>query len=479
MGRFLFSGVILAATAFILRALGVGFNAFLSRELGTDGMGLFTLIMSLYGLAVTVASSGVNLASARMCTEALSHPGGEDLLAASLKRCLLYALVCGGGAAILLFAGAEMIAVHWLGDGRCTLALRLLALSLPFIAGSNVLNGYFTAVRRAYKSAAAQIFEQLLKMAVTAWLLLHAIPEKSGAAVEYACAAIVGGGALAEIGSFLLTALLYRIERAKRKPGILHAGQGILLTKKLLGIAVPVAAAAYIRSGLSTLEHILIPRGLRKNPLTADTALAAYGMLCGMAMPVIFFPTAVLYSFTGLLIPEFTEAHARGEKKRIGRMITRAVWGTLIFSGICMAVMTAFGEKIGILLYDSVEAGRYIAIMAPLVPVMYLDHAVDAMLKGLNEQLYSMKVNIFDAALCTLMVWQLCPRIGIWGYIITVYLSEAINALLSLHRLWRVVRCEGDRPQKKAIPRDASRPSQPHIPAPPPIPRGKRHARHT
>ena len=46
-----------------------------------------------------------------------------------------------------------------------------------------------------------------------------------------------------------------------------------------------------------------------------------------------------------------------------------------------------------------------------------------------------MKVNILDAAMCALMVFILCPRIGIYGYVATIYVSEAVNASLSLARL--------------------------------------------
>ena len=418
----------MTVTSLLLRTLGVAFNAFVSRELGADGMGLFTLIMSVYGLSVTVAASGVNLAATRMCAEVISDTAA---LRGALKRCLIYALSCGIFACLLLLFGAEIVASNWLGDSRCTNSLRLLAISLPFISASNVLHGYFTAVRRVSKSAATQIFEQLFKMSVTVCLLLYIVPD----GIEYSCMALVGGGALAEIMSFLMAMILYLFDRRREKVSAISDEKGRKLTRELFSITVPVAAAAYVRSGLSTLEHILIPRGLRKNPITSETALATYGVLCGMVMPVVLFPTALLYSFTGLLIPEF--AGERNEA-RIRRMIKRSLRLTLIFSLCCAAFMTVFSHELGMAIYDSRDAGEYIRIMAPLIPFMYLDHAVDSILKGLGEQLYCMKVNILDAAMCTLLVYLLCPIIGIYGYIVTIYIAETVNMSLSLARLIKV-----------------------------------------
>ncbi|MBQ8509274.1 MAG: oligosaccharide flippase family protein [Clostridia bacterium] len=433
--RFLANGLILTVTSLLMRGIGVAFNAFVNGKIGADGMGLFTLIMSVYGLAVTMASSGVNLAAVRMCAEAI---GAEDdaRLRASLRRCLAYAVICGTATALALYAGADWVAADWLGDSRCAPSLRLLALSLPFIAASNVLSGYFSAVRRVSKNAATQMFEQLFKIFVTVWALLYLVPD----GIEYACMAIVGGGALAETASFTMALVLYLHDRHVHgaKGGYLPPDAGPKLTRTLFGITIPVAAAAYVRSGLTTLEHILIPRGLRANPLTADTALATYGVLCGMVMPVIMFPTAFLYSFTGLLVPEFAEANSRADNQRIGNMTSRAMSMTLFYSVGCAEVMSCFSHELGMLIYQSSDAGLFIRIMAPLIPVMYLDHCIDAILKGMGEQLYSMKVNILDAALCTLLVWLLCPRIGIWGYVLTVYLSELVNASLSLARLLKV-----------------------------------------
>ena len=431
--RFMMNGLIMSVTSIALRVLSVGFNAFVSGKLGADGMGLLTLIMSVYGLSVTVAASGVNLASTRMCAEALGRGDGCEVRAA-LRRCLTYATVCGTAACAILYFSADAVALHWLCDERCTPSLRLLALSLPFIAASNVLHGYFTAVRRVAKTALCQIFEQLFKVFVTALALLCIVPD----GIEYACMAIIGGGALAESVSFILALILYLFDRRQVKDGVCRKADGRRLTRTLFGITVPVAAAAYIRSGLSTLEHMLIPLGLKKNPATAETALATYGILCGMVMPVVMFPTALLYSFTGLLIPEFAETSAGGGGRRIGNMTSRVISLTLIFSVGTSALMSVFASELGMLIYGSPDAGVFIKIMAPLIPIMYLDHAVDAILKGLGEQLYCMKINILDAAVCTLLVWILCPIIGIYGYILTIYLAEVMNASLSIIKLYKV-----------------------------------------
>ena len=444
--RFFKNGLILTLSALAMRIVGVSFNSFITSKVGADGIGLYTLIMSVYGFSVTVASSGVHLASTRLCAEARDRAH----LFAALRRCLIWAGSCGLAVAVGLAVGADFISIKLLQDARCAASLRLLGMSMPFIALSNVLSGYFTAVRKVSRNVAAQIFEQLVKIFVSVYLLLYILPD----GIEYACIALVGGGMLAEAASFIVSLILFLIDsrvmgRTGRAVNCVDRAipacrrvtpeEGRELTRELFGIIMPVSAAAYIRSALNTAEHILIPMRLRANPATSANALAALGVLGGMVMPVIMLPTALLYSFTGLLVPEFAEANSRGDNARIRRITERAAHMTLVFSIGCAGVMYLLSDELGILLYDNADAGRLIRVMSALIPVMYLDHAVDAILKGLGEQLYSMKVNILDAAMSVALVYILCGRLGVWGYVLTIYISELVNASLSMVKVWKRV----------------------------------------
>ena len=69
---------------------------------------------------------------------------------------------------------------------------------------------------------------------------------------------------------------------------------------------------------------------------------------------------------------------------------------------------------------------------------MYLDNTVDNMLKGINEQVKSMQINIIDSCFCLLMVMFLLPKCGIYGYLFTICAGEILNFSLSLGRLIKI-----------------------------------------
>lgn len=433
--RFAANAAIMGGVSIFMRLISVAFNAYAANTVGAEGMGVYSLITSVYIFAVTLATSGINLAVTRLVSEELAH-GNERGAICAVRKCVSYSLIFGFLAAALMFSLARPIGERILCDERTVRSLRALSVSLPFIALSNVLAGYFNAVRRISKSASASVAEQFVKIGITVLFLQMIMPRT----VEHSCLSLVLGTSISEGLSFIYLAFFYFYDKKKHlsaKKGSIPQG----LSSRMLRISLPIAASAYLRSALVTVEHILIPFGLRRFGAGQKEALASYGTIHGMVFPLIFFPSAVTSTFASLIVPELSELSAKYGKRdahHIKYVVSRAITMTVMFGTLCAGVFILFSEPLGMLVYKSAEAARYIGVFAVLIPLMYLDTAVDGMLKGLNEQLASMKYNIIDAAISVFLVYTLLPKMGIWGYVVCVFATELVNDVLSLSRLLKV-----------------------------------------
>ena len=432
--QYLLNALLLTAVALLMRTVTVSFNVYVSNRVGAEAMGLLSLVGGVYGFAVTLATSGIHLATVRTIAERIERTGGREN-GRCVAACLAYAACFGLLATLLLFGFASPIGIYLLRDARTVRALRVLALTLLPIALCSVMNGYFTAVRRAWKNAAVQVTEQGIKIGLTGYLLLIVAPKT----VEGSLLAVLCGGAVAESFSLVLNLLLYLHDKHfYRLPNessdtVGHGGR-----IRVAAVALPVAISAYMRSGLLSIEHILIPRGLSAYGAGNSAALAAYGTLQSMALPVVLYPAAILTSFAALLIPEITEQQSAGNGREIRYIAGRAYQMTLLFSVGTAGIMFFLSGEMGTVLYHNPEVSRFIRALAPLIPIMYLDTATDAMLKGLGQQVYSMNVNIADALISVIAVALLVPRMGIDGYLVTIYITELFNAALSIMRLLRI-----------------------------------------
>ncbi len=80
--RFLFNTIILTLTSLLMSAIGMFFNIYVANKLGSEGAGIFELLMSIFTFGVTFANSGISLAATRIVSEELDGNGG-----ARIKNC--------------------------------------------------------------------------------------------------------------------------------------------------------------------------------------------------------------------------------------------------------------------------------------------------------------------------------------------------------------------------------------------------------
>ena len=416
----------------MMSAIGMAFQVWLVGRIGPVGIGLYQLTISVTNLGATFAISGIRFATTRLVSEELGagEPGG---IRSAVRRCLAYAAVFGTAAAAILWSLAQPLGFLWVRDARTVLSLRIAALSMPCISLCAAMSGYFTASGRVWKPTLVHLLEQLASIALVAFCLKRA----PAGDIEKSCAAVTLGRLSADVLSLVLMFLFYRDDRRRHYDS---EPRSIRITGRMLRIALPLAVSAYARSALSTLQHLLVPRGLKAAGYSADGALSGYGTIQGMALPVVLFPSCILAAAAELVVPELTEAQVRQDAEGIRRTTHALLRLSLGFSVLVCAFLFLFAGRLGLAVYHSGEAGRYIRILAPLVPVMYTDMTVDGCLKGLGQQVWSMGINVLDSLLGLVLVWQLLPRYALTAYLAILYFTELVNFALSLMRLQRCLK---------------------------------------
>lgn len=429
--RFAVSTGILTLTSLFLRIFSMRFGVFLADRVGEGGMGLYSLVMSVQAFAAALAVSGIGFASSRLTAEAVGRGSDRDILV-SLKHCVSYSLFFGLFSCLLFFFLSGPIGKVLLGDENTVPSLRVLALSLPFLSLTTVFSGYFHAVCRVGRAAVSMILEEGVSVGVT-FLLLLLFP---GGSRGENCFYVALGKLISEIFSFFFAGGMLLLDLKKHNHGGGEKTPGLF--QKMKSIALPLAFGSHVRMGLVTLEHTLVPKMLRRNGLTQEEALAGYGLVHGMVLPVVLFPSVLLGAFAGLLIPSLAELNSRKEKNEIDATASRSLSLSLAFSIGTAGILSCFAYEIAVSVYHSPDSFPYIRALAALIPVMYTDTVVDSLLKGLDRQLDSMAINIADALLSVLLVCLLPPFLGVKGYLAAIFLSELFNFALSFSRLLSV-----------------------------------------
>lgn len=426
---FLINGAILTSTSLLMKFAALIFNIYISNQIGSEAVGVFSLVMAVYLFFITVATSGLNIAVTVIVSEKFALNKNQQAIKA-IRTCIFFSLLLGIAAGGLILLFSNFITSKCLHNMVSSGPLFYIAIGLPFIAMSSCISSYFATIRKAYKNAISQVFEFTIKMFAT--IILLKINISNG--VEAICISLILADVISEICSFTLIFILYIIDiKLKKLEDIRSFGQRI----NILKIAFPVAVTSYIRSGLSTLKQLIIPTQLEKSGISCSRALSQYGMINGMVLPVITFPTVFTDSYSMLLIPEFSTYLAQKNYKAINYIANKIFKITCAFTMCICSIFFIFSNDLGLAIYNNIEIGYYFKIFTPFIFFMYMDHIIDCILKGLNKQFGVMCCNILDLSITTCFIYFLLPVLGIKGYVLSIFFSEVLNFSISLFQLFK------------------------------------------
>ena len=420
-----YSALLLTGVNLLLRFSGTAFQVFLSSRLGASGIGLLQLVLSVGGLSTTMSVAGIRTGAMYLTAEELGKkkPGTVRFV---LSGCFIYSIIISTIVSLCLRIFAPFIASMWIGNANTVPALRLLAAFIPVNCLCSVMVGYFTAAKRIGALSVVEIAEQLSSMSITAALLLYWAnhdPIRS-------CQAVILGSSL---GSCLTLVALMVLRIMEKVP----SADPIPIRSRLLQIAVPLALADDLKSGLNTLENLMVPKRLALHSATA-APLAAFGTLCGMVFPVLMFPAAILYALAELLIPELARCNAANSRQRIIYLSRRSLRIAMLYGCLFSGLMILAAEPLCLQLYKNAEAGYWLKRYALLIPMLYCDAITDAMTKGLGQQKACVCYNILTSAMDVAFLFLLLPEYGMVGYYISFTVTHALNFLLSVRRLLKI-----------------------------------------
>lgn len=436
IGSFLTGTLLLTAAGFVSRFLGFFYRIFLSRTIGAEGLGLFSMMHPVFGICFALCSGSVQTAISQYT--AARAEKGKSIFRTGLVISLSLSLILSS----VICRFSPWIAEHILMEPRCSSLLPFMAFSVPFSAFHACINGYYYGMKKTRVPAFSQMAEQVIRI-LTVFLLAD-IWILEGREITVMLA--VMGHLIGEAASclFCVTAVCFF---PPQKSGGNQGGSFLSFflsdfrktAAPLMTLALPLMGNRLILNLLASLEAVLIPNRLTVFGLTSGEAISLYGTLTGMALPFVLFPSAITNSMAVLLLPTVAEAQSAGEHERISGTITTTLRYSLYMGILFVGLFTLFGNQLGQGVFKSRRAGSYIQVLAWLCPFLYLSTTMGSILNGLGKPF----VTFLHNAVC--LILRLCfvlfgiPRLGMKAYLWGMLFGELVLALLHLCFLKRQV----------------------------------------
>lgn len=416
--------ILLTVTGIITRILGFYYRICLADALGAEYLGIYQLVFPIYGICYTLYASGIQTAVSKLVAEENSR-GNVTLTSCLMRRSMLLAFGIATALSTVVYFGASPCAKYFLMEERATDSLRVLSFAFPFCAVTASINGYYIGCKKTAVPAFTQLLEQIVRIGFVLYLVtLPAFTNE-----ESRCLAAVIGLVLGEVASNLFNCIAYRLHQSKllrRSTPCETSG----LMKRLLLLSVPLSLNRLIINILHSIESVFIPGMLRLSGLTNSEALSQYGILNGMAIPFILFPSAIPNALSVLLLPAVSENLDEKKRPRLQQCVGNAIKYSVIIGLFSTAVFYFFGRDIGNTIYHNPYAGDYIRTLSPLCPILYLSTTLNSVINGLGKPHLSFFTTVAGLLVRLAVLVFLVPKTGIYGVLIGLLVSQLISTAL-------------------------------------------------
>lgn len=275
---------------------------FLSHTFGEENVGLYQLVFPVYALGISLSCAGMELALSR-CVAREAAAGRMQKTQGIVKNesdlyffHFLYDLS---------FHPAECryLALTFLRDSRCSSLLFLLSYTFPFASIHSCICGYSLGLKQTKIPAVSQLLEQAFRILSVIVICMYCSGQGQNISIAFAVAGLTFGEIAASFYSLHSIRQSWKQISEKSRSVFLPPAAFRRHLQRLLEHALPLTASRVFLNILQSVEAVSIPVCLQYYGMPAAQSLQTYGVLTGMALPCILFPSCSYNAVSSMLLP--------------------------------------------------------------------------------------------------------------------------------------------------------------------------------
>ena len=399
------------------RGLGFLYRVVLSRLLGAEGVGLYQVALSLFAVFLTLGTGGIPITVSRLICKSKAERacrGESEAVGAGVFLCLLLTLpVC-----ILLICFPNVVGFLFT-DKRGIPVFRILLIGLVFSSLYAVIRGSFWGNKRFLTPSVLELLEECVMVIAGVLLLSNVTSIQQG--VNRAAWAVV----ISYLFSFSASALCFFLFKGK-------LGNPTKQLKPLFNATLPITSVRACGSLISSAIAVLLPAMLVRAGASESEALTVFGVVSGMAIPVLFIPATIIGSLSLVLVPQLSEDFYAKKTQQLNKNLSRGLIVSVLVSLFLIPFFYALGDELGMLAFSEQLAGEYIrkgsVVLLPMSVTMISTSMLNSM--GFEKQTF-LHYFIGQAAqlLCILLLPSVC---GGYAYVLGMGAGFVLNGVFNL-----------------------------------------------
>lgn len=399
------------------RLLGFIYRIFLSRNLGSEAIGLYQVALSVVGLIMTLTSSGIPITVSRIMTKH-SAENHENLSFSTVTAGVILSLALSLPV-VAVFYFIPSISGFIFTDDRCYEILKIILPGVVITSVYSVIRGFLWGKKYFLSYSLIEFTEELIML--IAGVILISLSSSSDQGILGAGKAVL----LSYIFSFVTASILYFVRGGKFKNP-----KGEL--KPLIASATPITIMRTATSLINTLIAIILPLRLVLGGMSQSLAMASYGELSGMSIPLIYIPSTLIGSIALVLVPELSDNYYRHSTITLKNNMEKGVKSSVFISALIIPVFLSVGKELGFLVYGNLNAGIYVQKACIIMLPMSITMISTSMLNSLNLEKKTLAYYLIGAVFLIACIYFLPKYLGVYSLVLGLFISYVVTATCNL-----------------------------------------------
>ena len=422
--KFIKSTIILIIGGMITKILGMIIKIVLTRTIGAEGISLYMLVLPTFNLFISLCSLGVPTAITKLVSE--RKKSSKKIILPTTFLILIYNILL----ILILIIIAKFLSNNLLHNNNTYYPLMAIGITLPFIAISSIIKGYFYGKEKVFPCTLSNIIEQITRLILTILVVSYMM--------KYGLVIAVTSVVLINVISEGMSSVVLSLFLPKEKINITDFHRDNNLIKEILGISIPTTLARMIGSIVYFFEPIILTNILKYVGYSTEFITLEYGVINGYVYPLLLLPSFFTMAISSAILPVVSNSYSNRNYNYTKTKIKQALFFSLLI-GIPVTLIFIFIPNIPLkFIYNTTLGLEYIPYIAPFFLLHYIQAPLTSSLNGMGYSKEAMKGTLYGGIIkiISLILFSLC-KIGLWSLII----SSILNIItVTIHHVYYVIK---------------------------------------
>ncbi len=422
--------MVLMVAIFLSKFLGFIYRMQFVRLTGEEAVGIYSAAYPAFIFFLSLIQLGIPIAMSKIIAELRTRNAVNQYFSVMRTSTIITVITLIVFTPIFIFV-TPLISSNLLKNDAITMTLYVSIAIIPIAAAGGILKGFFQGIARLEETAVAQLMEQIVRIL----LITFALPLfLSSSSPQEAAAYAMFLALVAEAAAFLY--LKWKYDRWKKKQTYTKANKSYPLSP-MMAIALPSSGSKLFGSFTWFLEPIIFIKALAITGMTAVAATTLYGVISGVLIPLLLFPSFIPFALSIVLIPAVSDAYARNNVNLLKERIHLSLKFSTLTGCYAATIFYLHGGELASALFHVDNATTYMKILAPIFFFYYIQSPLFSILQALNSSNTAFLNSLYGGIGKLLLLFFLASQASIQekGAIIAIGFGVLITSFLHIASL--------------------------------------------